>query len=76
LQRDPGNIAARYYLALAAAQAGDAETAIAGWQKLAAAQQRNFSAATDYWQRLLEVLPSGSDQHHAVEQALAALKGK
>jgi cytochrome c-type biogenesis protein CcmH len=43
---------------------------------LAAAQQRNFSAATDYWQRLLEVLPAGSDQHRAVEQALAALKGK
>ncbi len=34
--QDPGNAAARFYLALAAAQAGDAQTAIAGWQSLAA----------------------------------------
>jgi len=36
LARDPGNAAARFYLALADAQAGNAEAAIAAWQKLAA----------------------------------------
>ncbi len=35
LAHDPGNLAARYYLALGQAQAGDAAAAIAAWQKLA-----------------------------------------
>jgi cytochrome c-type biogenesis protein CcmH len=38
LARDPGNVEARYYLALAQAQAGNAAAAIAAWQKLAAEQ--------------------------------------
>jgi cytochrome c-type biogenesis protein CcmH len=35
LARDPGNAVAHFYLALADAQAGNAEAAIAAWQKLA-----------------------------------------
>jgi len=36
LARNPKDMAARYYLALAEAQAGNAQAAIDGWQKLAA----------------------------------------
>jgi cytochrome c-type biogenesis protein CcmH len=43
---------------------------------LAAAQQRRFSEARDYWQRLLAAMPPESDAHQAVAAALAALKDK
>ena len=43
---------------------------------LAAAQQRNFAEAARYWQRLLAVLPQGTDQHQAVAAALDAIREK
>lgn len=43
---------------------------------LAAAQQRRLADASGYWQRLLPLLPEGSDQHKMVAAALAALQGK
>jgi cytochrome c-type biogenesis protein CcmH len=43
---------------------------------LAAAQQRHLAEASGYWQRLLPLLPEGSDQHKMVAAALAALQGK
>lgn len=58
LQRDPGNVAARYYLALAAAQAGDAETAIAAWQKLAAEQPADSPLRNELKTRIAEAAQS------------------
>jgi cytochrome c-type biogenesis protein CcmH len=43
---------------------------------LAAAQQRRLAAASGYWERLLPLLPEGSDQHKMVAAAIAALQGK
>jgi cytochrome c-type biogenesis protein CcmH len=43
---------------------------------LAAAQQRRLGEASAYWQRLLPLLPEGSDQHKMVAAALDALQGK
>lgn len=43
---------------------------------LAAVQHRDFATATDYWQRLLAVLPPEGEQHQAVAQAIEAIKGK
>jgi cytochrome c-type biogenesis protein CcmH len=43
---------------------------------LAAAQQRRFSEARDYWQRLLAAMPAESDARQAIAAALAALKDK
>jgi cytochrome c-type biogenesis protein CcmH len=43
---------------------------------LAAVQQRNFAQASQYWQRLLVLLPPDGDQHQAVAAALDAIKGK
>jgi cytochrome c-type biogenesis protein CcmH len=55
----------------------DAKQPVALWYLgLAAAQQRNFAEASSYWQRLLAVLPPGSDQHQAVAEALQAIKEK
>ncbi|HKW52531.1 MAG TPA: tetratricopeptide repeat protein, partial [Stellaceae bacterium] len=43
---------------------------------LAEAQQRHLAEASGYWQRLLPLLPEGSDQHKMVAAAIAALEGK
>jgi len=43
---------------------------------LAAAQQRRLAEASGYWQRLLPLLPAGSDQHKMVAAAIAALEQK
>ena len=43
---------------------------------LAAVQHRDFATATDYWQRLLAVLPPDGEQHQAVAQAIEAIHGK
>ena len=43
---------------------------------LAAAQQRRLTEAGGYWERLLPLLPDGSDQHKMVAAAIAALQGK
>jgi cytochrome c-type biogenesis protein CcmH len=43
---------------------------------LAAVQQRDFTQASRYWQRLLALLPPDGDQHQAVAAALDAIKGK
>jgi cytochrome c-type biogenesis protein CcmH len=41
---------------------------------LAEAQRRNPKSAAEYWKRLLQVLPPGSDDHKTVRAALDALK--
>jgi cytochrome c-type biogenesis protein CcmH len=41
---------------------------------LEAVQQRKVGAARDYWQRLLAVLPAGSDDRKSVAQALDTLE--
>jgi cytochrome c-type biogenesis protein CcmH len=43
---------------------------------LAAAQQRRLPAANGYRERMLPLLPEGSDQHKMVAAAIAALQGK
>jgi cytochrome c-type biogenesis protein CcmH len=43
---------------------------------LAAAQQRRFAEATEYWERLLPLLPADSAEHKAVVAALEALARK
>ena len=43
---------------------------------LAAAQQRRFAEASNYWQRLLPLLPADGDQHKGVAAAIEALKDK
>ncbi|HUC64418.1 MAG TPA: c-type cytochrome biogenesis protein CcmI [Stellaceae bacterium] len=58
LTRDPGNVAARYYLALADAQAGHAEAAIAAWQKLAAEQPADSPIRRDLEARIAEAAES------------------
>jgi cytochrome c-type biogenesis protein CcmH len=52
LAGDPGNKAARYYLALAEAQAGNAAAAIAGWQALAAAEPAGSELRAELEQRI------------------------
>ena len=58
LERDPGNTAARYYLALAAAQAGDVKAAIAAWQKLAAEQPADSPLRRELKTRIAEAAQS------------------
>jgi cytochrome c-type biogenesis protein CcmH len=43
---------------------------------LHAAQQNDFSAARDEWQKLLKILPADSDEHRTVEAALGAIKAR
>jgi cytochrome c-type biogenesis protein CcmH len=43
---------------------------------LAAVQQRNFSEASSYWERLSEQLPANSQQRKAIVGMLDAIKGK
>lgn len=43
---------------------------------LAAAQQRRFDEAKEYWQRLLAVMPADSEQRQAVAAAIGALERK
>jgi cytochrome c-type biogenesis protein CcmH len=58
-------------------EAMDARQPTALWYLgLAAAQQRRFAEARDYWQRLLAEMPAESDAHQAVAAALEALKDK
>ncbi|HWI26062.1 MAG TPA: c-type cytochrome biogenesis protein CcmI [Stellaceae bacterium] len=59
VERDPGNVLARYYLALGAAQAGDAQAAIAGWQKLAAEQPAQSPLRRELKERIDEAAKEG-----------------
>jgi cytochrome c-type biogenesis protein CcmH len=43
---------------------------------MAAAQQRQFDQARDYWQHLLRVLPPGAPERQTVSAALDAIKDK
>jgi cytochrome c-type biogenesis protein CcmH len=52
LAGDPANKAARYYLALAEAQAGNAAAAIVGWQALAAAEPAGSELRAELEQRI------------------------
>ena len=57
------------------AEAMDARQPAALWYLgLAAAQQRRFQEARDYWQRLLAEMPPESDAHQAIAAALEALR--
>jgi cytochrome c-type biogenesis protein CcmH len=67
----------RALLLLKRAEALDPRQPAALWYLgLAAVQQRDFAAATGYWQRLLAVLPPEAPQHRAVAEAIEAIKGK
>ncbi|HXP29912.1 MAG TPA: c-type cytochrome biogenesis protein CcmI [Stellaceae bacterium] len=52
LAKDPKNAAARYYLALGDAQAGNVDAAIAAWQKLAAEAPENAPIRAELKQRI------------------------
>jgi cytochrome c-type biogenesis protein CcmH len=54
LLRDPGNAAARYYLALGAAQAGQGKSAIESWQALAAETPAGSPLRDDLEARIAE----------------------
>ncbi|HYM01852.1 MAG TPA: c-type cytochrome biogenesis protein CcmI [Stellaceae bacterium] len=54
LARDPRNMAARYYIALGQAQAGEASAAIEGWQKLAAEQSADSPLRAELQQRIAD----------------------
>lgn len=43
---------------------------------MAAAQQRDFSTARQYWRHLLEVIPPNAPERQSVNDALTALDGK
>jgi cytochrome c-type biogenesis protein CcmH len=58
LARDPGNPVARFYLALADAQGGNAEAAIAAWQKLAADEPAESPMRAELKTRMAEVARS------------------
>lgn len=51
---DPSNDVAQYYLALADAQSGKIEAAIAAWQKLAAAEPENSELRAEVARRIAE----------------------
>jgi len=54
LARDPADLAARFYLALAEAQAGNAKGAIEMWQKLAADQPNDSELRAELQRRINE----------------------
>jgi len=56
--RDPGNGFARYYLALADAQAGKTDAAIASWQKLAAEMPANAPIRAELERRIADAAKS------------------
>ena len=71
LARDPGNIEARYYLALGDAQAGHVQAAIAAWQKLAAEQPSDSPLRRELKARIDETAASAGIAAPALPPAAA-----
>jgi cytochrome c-type biogenesis protein CcmH len=58
LAKDPENAAARYYLALGDAQAGNVDAAVAAWQKLAAEAPEDAPIRAELKQRIAAAMAS------------------
>lgn len=58
-------------------EAVDPKQPVALWYLgLYAAQQNDFAGARAEWQKLLTILPAESPEHHTIEAALEAIKGR
>jgi cytochrome c-type biogenesis protein CcmH len=73
----PRAVAPRAVALLKSVEARQPDQPMALWfLGLAAAQQRDFPRARQYWRHLLDVIPANAPERQTVVDTLAALEGK